>query len=384
MLKNSIIGAFMKISVDKKNFKQALISVKTTVATRSTLPILNNIYINATENTLTLSSTNLECSTSINIGAVVSQNGEITLPASLLSDIVSVISSNQNNEIIIETNDENHTARVICGQYNYIINGIPGKEFHEYLPKFNSIFSFSILGSNLKEMITMAHYAVSTDESKPSLMGAKAEIKNNNFRLVATDSTRLVVVNKTIENNENTDESFLIPGRALNDIKSIIEDSQSVNISLNDQKNMVCFEIENIKFFARLLEGDFPEYESVIPNNSPINVKIDNLTLREGIDGIMPIARDSANIIKLNIENNNIKLEATSSEHGAAQVNVLCDKQGNDLEINFNGKYILEALKSISHEKINIAFNSALTPCLIEPIDGSKEFYWVIMPIRSI
>ncbi|MDD2715951.1 MAG: DNA polymerase III subunit beta [Candidatus Wallbacteria bacterium] len=370
----------MKLEISKKELRQALNNVHKTVATRSTLPILNNIYLKAYGKEIYLFTTNLESYTEVKIPANVIEEGEITLPARLMLEMVNAISSGS-EEITLESSNLK-SARLFSGPFNYMLNGIEASEYKEYLPQFNPAFSFFISGSLLKQMINIVRCAVATDESKPSMMGARAELKGNNFRLVATDSRRLAITNCRLAESAVADHFFLIPGKALNEIYTLIDDQFPVKIQLNDGGNIVGFEINNLKFYSRLLEGEFPDYESFIKSECPISFKTETAAFVESLEGIMPIARENANIVKLFIGDGRITLEAASSETGLAKIEQSCEKKGGNLEISFNARYLIDALNSINAGSVELSFNKPLTPCFIKSADGQGDFIWVIMPIR--
>ena len=372
----------MKIAVNKKELWHALSFVQKTVATRSTLPVLTNIFLKAENGKILLFSTNQECSTSIDIPAEIGEAGDITVPAKIFLDISKAISSIKDEEVFLSSED-GHTVQVKAGSYNYLLNGIEGSKYLEFIPDFKPVTQFDVSGSDLHQMLGMARLAVSQDESKPELMGAQTEIKGKMFRMAATDSRRLVVVNKTLPEEIEGEHYFLIPGRALNDINSFISEDEPVRILLNDNGNMVCFEVRNMKFYARLLDGKFPDYEGVIPENMGIDVKINVDSLRESLEAVMPIARESANIVKLNFSGSTLILESVSSENGLAKIEMFCEKHGDDFEINFNARFLLDALNSIQDEKIIMSFKSALAPCVLKSEIHPDDFLWVIMPIRS-
>jgi len=375
-------GLYMKIAVNKKELWHALSFVQKTVATRSTLPVLTNIFLKAENGKILLFSTNQECSTSIDIPAEIGEAGDITVPAKIFLDISKAISSIKDEEVFLSSED-GHTVQVKAGSYNYLLNGIEGSKYLEFIPDFKPVTQFDVSGSDLHQMLGMARLAVSQDESKPELMGAQTEIKGKMFRMAATDSRRLVVVNKTLPEEIEGEHYFLIPGRALNDINSFISEDEPVRILLNDNGNMVCFEVRNMKFYARLLDGKFPDYEGVIPENMGIDVKINVDSLRESLEAVMPIARESANIVKLNFSGSTLILESVSSENGLAKIEMFCEKHGDDFEINFNARFLLDALNSIQDEKIIMSFKSALAPCVLKSEIHPDDFLWVIMPIRS-
>ncbi|MDD5089557.1 MAG: DNA polymerase III subunit beta [Candidatus Wallbacteria bacterium] len=371
----------MKIIIPKKEFRQALNNVMKTVATRSTLPILNNIYLKCRQNAFSVFTTNLECYTEMTVSATIEDGGEITLPARLLLDVINAISAAGSEHVILESQDGKN-ARVHAGTYNYQLKGIEASEYQEYLPQFNFSFGLSIQGSVLRSMINMARSAVSTDESKPSLTGARAELSGGIFRLVATDSRRLVMTSCKVECEQGHDCHFLIPGKALNDVFGLIGDGQTISIQLNDAANIVSFQVDDLKFYSRLLDGEFPDYRAVIPENPPINITAGTGALKDALEGILPIARENGHIVKIFLQQNQLILEAASSETGLARIELPCQKTGADLEISFNARFLLDALNTICAERVLLGFGKSLTPCLIRPEGDSQDFLWVVMPIR--
>jgi len=372
----------MKLAINKKELWQALGFVQKTVATRSTLPVLTNIYLKAENNKVLLFSTNQECSTAIEIVAEIAEPGDITLPAKLFLDISKATSSVKADEVFLSS-DDGHTMQVKAGSYNYVLNGIEGQKYLEYIPEFKPAMKFDVAGSDLHQMLGMARIAVSQDESKPELMGAQTEIKDRTFKMAATDSRRLVVVNKILPESIEGEHYFLIPGKALNDVNTVISEDEPVRILLNENGNMVCFEVRNMKFYARLLDGKFPDYDGVIPKDMGTKIKISSESFRDALEAVMPIARESANIVKLNFNGSKIILESVSSESGLAKVEMFCEKEGDDFEINFNARFLLDALNSIEDDVIAMSFKTPLAPCVLKSEAHPEDFLCVIMPIRS-
>ena len=366
----------MRFSCSQSTLVKALNIVSKAVTSRTTIPILKGILINVDENGfVTMSSSDLDISIENKFEVVDFEPGEIVVQAKLFGDIIRKLPS---DIIYIEEKEGNLTIRCSSSEFNII--GSPSDEF----PKIN-------LGENgeklvfdkevLKEMIKKTSFAASVDESRGVITGVLFEIKEDSFNMVALDGFRMAVTREFVKNA--ADQSFIIPARTLNEVQKILSETdtenEDVELILNEKRAL--FIIDNIKVVIRLLDGEYVKYNDILPKESQLKVVLNRSDLMEAIERASLFAKvGKNNLIKLNIQEN--ELEITSkSEEGNVRENVYISREGKDLVIGFNSKYLIDSLKAIDDENIVMLFNTPISPCLITPVEG-KEYEYLVLPVR--
>ena len=366
----------MRFSCSQSTLVKALNIVSKAVTSRTTIPILKGILINVDENGfVTMSSSDLDISIENKFEVVDFEPGEIVVQAKLFGDIIRKLPS---DIIYIEEKEENLTIKCSSSEFNII--GSPSDEF----PKIN-------LGENgeklvfdkevLKEMIKKTSFAASVDESRGVITGVLFEIKEDSFNMVALDGFRMAVTREFVKNA--ADQSFIIPARTLNEVQKILSETdtenEDVELILNEKRAL--FIIDNIKVVIRLLDGEYVKYNDILPKESQLKVVLNRSDLMEAIERASLFAKvGKNNLIKLNIQEN--ELEITSkSEEGNVRENVYISREGKDLVIGFNSKYLIDSLKAIDDENIVMLFNTPISPCLITPVEG-KEYEYLVLPVR--
>lgn len=366
----------MRFSCSQSTLVKALNIVSKAVTSRTTIPILKGILINVDENGfVTMSSSDLDISIENKFEVVDFEPGEIVVQAKLFGDIIRKLPS---DIIYIEEKEGNLTIRCSSSEFNII--GSPSDEF----PKIN-------LGENgeklvfdkevLKEMIKKTSFAASVDESRGVITGVLFEIKEDSFNMVALDGFRMAVTREFVKNA--ADQSFIIPARTLNEVQKILSETdtekEDVELILNEKRAL--FIIDNIKVVIRLLDGEYVKYNDILPKESQLKVVLNRSDLMEAIERASLFAKvGKNNLIKLNIQEN--ELEITSkSEEGNVRENVYISREGKDLVIGFNSKYLIDSLKAIDDENIVMLFNTPISPCLITPVEGN-EYEYLVLPVR--
>lgn len=365
----------MKIRCDKSDLFEALNIVSKAVAQKSSIPIQEGIHINVTDTNLILTANDSELAIESIIEASVFEKGDIVINAKTLIDIVRNLPL---GEIEIETNQQN--SATIKGQHvEYKIMGLSGDEFPA-IPVVSQKGQFLIPSAVLKSMIKQTLFAVSVNESKQNLTGALFEVNQNEIKAVALDGFRMAIRTEILE-KEYEPFSFIIPGRTLNELIKILKDYDAlVDVSLTDRYLML--EMENSKIVSRLLEGEFINYKKIIPTEKKITTKISLNELIESVERCSPIiANDTTKSpVKLIIDNDKLTVSCITNM-GQIMDEMAIEDCENTLEIGFNQKYLLDALKVCQEEKIVLEMNTALSPCLIKPVEGDK-FIYIVLPVR--
>ena len=366
----------MKFSCSQSTLIKALNIVSKAVTSRTTIPILKGILINVDEEGfITMSASDLDISIENKFEVVDYEPGEIVVQAKLFSDIIRKLPS----EIIyIEENEGNLIIRCSSSEFNII--GSPSDEF----PKINlqeDGEKISFDKEVLKEMIKKTSFAASIDESRGVITGVLLEMKENSLNMVALDGFRMAVSREYLNNGK--EQNIIIPARTLNEVQKIISetetDKEDVELILNDKRAI--FIIDNIKVVIRLLDGEYVKYNDILPKENQLRIVLNRMNLMEAIERASLFAKvGKNNLIKLNIQENEMEI-TSKSEEGNVRENVYISKEGKDLVIGFNSKYLLDSLKAIDDENISMLFNTPISPCLIRPVEGN-EYEYLVLPVR--
>ena len=366
----------MRFSCSQSTLVKALNIVSKAVTSRTTIPILKGILINVdNDGFVTMSSSDLDISIEDKFEVVDYEPGEIVVQAKLFGDIIRKLPP----EIIyIEEKEGNLTIKCSASEFNII--GSPSDEF----PKINLgdqgeklIFDKELL----KEMIKKTTFAASIDESRGVITGVLFEMKEDSFNMVALDGFRMAVAREFIKNGK--EQNIIIPARTLNEVQKIISETETekeeVELILNEKRAL--FVIDNIKVFIRLLDGEYVKYNDILPKESQVRVVLNRMNFMEAIERASLFAKvGKNNLIKLNIADNIMEI-TSKSEEGNVREEVFISKEGKDLTIGFNSKYLLDSLKAVEDENIVMLFNTPISPCLMRPIEGN-EYEYLVLPVR--
>lgn len=362
----------MKLQITQENLNKALVSVARVASSRGTLPILSNILIKTIDNRVSVSATNLNIAITHYIGSKVSEEGAITVPARLMQDLVSSISSG-----VIDITLEETKLHIKNESFNSTINGMPAEDY-PVMPKIQSSKVFNLQSGVLKKALSQVTVAASTDETRPILTAIFFHTINGNLYVVATDSYRLA--EKKVSTLKE-DVSLLIPASAINDLLRIMpDDDQQVEIKYDDQQ--VLFTVGDIELVTRLIDGKYPDYRKLIPSKFEVVATLPKSELQNITKVSSLFARESAGSVTLNVDDkkNEINIQSVASQLGENTSKSKAIVSG-DGSITLNSKYILDALNILNDDQVTIGFNGKLEPCEIK---GSKdEYIHIIMPLKS-
>lgn len=368
----------MKIVCEKDKILKAINSVTKAVASKTTMPILEGILIQTNDKEVKLTTYDLEIGIEYVIDADVKVQGATVVNAIMFSEIIRKL---PDTEINISLNEQNLLV-IECEGSLYKLATMNPEEFPE-LPQITVENSIEIEQNTLKDMIRKTIFAVSSEENRPIFTGCLFEIKNNKLNVVAVDGFRLAWKSKFLQNSSN-DFTAVIPGRTLNEVNKIILDSfDSVKIGV--AKNQALFEMENCKLVTRLLDGEFLNYSSVIPENWETRIRVNRNNIQNCFERISLISASSIEKekkypVKVSVEIGKVTISCTN-QTGDAKEEMYVATEGQNLEAGFNPKYFLDALRAIDDEEINIDFGTSISPCIIRPVDEG-DYIYMILPIR--
>ncbi len=368
----------MKIVCEKEKILKAINSVTKAVASKTTMPILEGILIQTNDKEVKLTTYDLEIGIEYIIDADIKEQGATVVNAIMFSEIIRKL---PDTDINISLNEKNLLV-IECEGSLYKLATMNPDEFPE-LPQINVENSISIEQNSLKEMIRKTIFAVSTEENRPIFTGCLFEIKNNKLNVVAVDGFRLAWKSKFLQNNSN-DFTAVIPGRTLNEVNKIILDSFDT-IKIGVAKNQALFEMENCKIVTRLLDGEFLNYSSVIPENWETRVRVNRNNIQNCFERISLISSSSIEKekkypVKVLVDIGKVTISCTN-QTGDAKEEMYVSTEGQNLEAGFNPKYFLDALRAIDDEEIFIDFGTSISPCIIRPVEDG-DYRYMILPIR--
>lgn len=365
----------MKFTCNKITLLENLSTVLKAVSSKSAAPILEGVYIKATsDGNIKLLGNDLKIAIEANILGEVSDEGSVVLNAKIFYDIVSKL---PDGEVSIST-DDSFKTNIELGFSKYEIYGLNPQDFPSVEYKDSEI-KISVDKVKMKNIIRQVIFSIGTDDKKITLTGALFDIKDNILKVVSLDGYRLSFRKVNIESTLIS-ESYIIPGKTLNDLSKIIDDEEG-NIELCFTKNRVNIKLGNVIMYSNLIDGDFFNYEHIIPTSSDITVIADT---KDVIDSIIRssliITPDVKSPLKFDISENQIYMSSIT-KNGKAEDTVSCETKGGDLTIGFNHKYLLDALRACDSKKIKMEFTSSLNPLVIKGVD-TDEFIYLILPLR--
>jgi len=368
----------MKFVCEKDKILKALNSVIKAVATKTTMPILEGILIQTNDNEIKFTTYDLEIGIEYIMEADVKEQGSTVVNAIMFSEIVRKL---PDSEINITLNESNLLV-IECEGSLYKLATMNPEEFPE-LPKITIENSITIEQNTLKNMIRKTIFAVSIEENRPIFTGCLFQVIENKLNVVAVDGFRLAWNSTTLTNKTN-DFSAVIPGKTLNEVNKIILDSFEL-VKIGVSKNQALFEMDNCKIVTRLLDGEFLNYASVIPENWETRVRVNKSNLQNCFERVSLISASSIEKekkypVKINVEVGKVTISC-SNQTGDAKEELLVETEGKDLEIGFNPRFFLDALKAIDDEEVSIEFGTNRSPCIIKPIEDG-DYIYMILPIK--
>ena len=369
----------MKFVCEKDNILKAINSVTKAVAVRTTMPILEGILIQTNDNEVKFTTYDLELGIEYIINCNVQEQGSTVVNSIMFSEIIRKL---PDSDIKITLN-ENNLLVIECEGSLYKLATMNPEEFPE-LPKINVENSLEIEQNSLKDMIRKTIFAVSTEENRPIFTGCLFEIRNNKLNVVAVDGFRLAWKSKFLQSSVN-DFSAVIPGRTLNEINKILTDSFDT-IKIGVSKNQALFEMENCKIVTRLLDGEFLNYASVIPETWETRIRVDKNAIQNCFERVSLISASSIEKekkypVKVNVEIGKVVISCTN-QTGDAKEEMFVETEGQNLEAGFNPKYFLDALRAIDDPEVFIDFGSSISPCIIRPTEENGDYIYMVLPIR--
>lgn len=373
----------MQFSCLQDNISKGLANVSRAVAQRAPLPITQNVLIEAEDSKLKITATNLEIAISTWVSAEVSEGGSLTLPARMLTDFINSLPSGEKVEV--KKSKDRAAVEIVCNTFNGRISGTPSEEFPP-IPETSESPTISISSKELKKSLGRVALVAASDDSRPVLMGVKVDIDSDWITLAAADGFRLAVDKIALSGDENPSSSAIVPGKTMLEIERLIDDSSqsTIQVSITDSSNQIMFNMENIQVVSQLIQGQFPDYEKLIPNSSTTQTSVDRSKLLQSIKAASIFARDGSGIIKLVMDRNSNKISILSNaeEIGDLENDIDADVNGDDSKVAFNSKFLQDVVGVLDTAQIKIDTSSPSSPGVFtEKSNGDSNYRHVIMPM---
>ena len=378
----------MKLSCLQENLSKGLGIVGRAVASRATLPITQNVLLSTDQSMLKLSATNLEIAMTTWVGAMIEEEGAITVPARLLSEFVNSLPSER---IDLELEPGTGLLQVTCGRSQAHIHGADASEFPP-IPTVDEGVAAQIDPVSLKSAITRVAFAAATEESRPVLTGVEMKLEGKTFSLAAADGFRLAVQTGTLVEPVESEIKVIVPARTLNELNRLLGDQEEpVEIMMTPAKGQVLFRVrggQTVETVSQLLQGSFPNYEQLIPQSYTTRAVFDLPTLLRAARTSAIFARDGSNIIRLQMvpgedgdSAGKLIISALSEEVGDNQDEVDAEEfEGEGGKIAFNSRYLLDVLSVLERGKLTLETTTSSSPGVFKPTD-SDDYIHVVMPM---
>jgi DNA polymerase-3 subunit beta len=368
----------MKFTITRERLQEGLVAVAASVPTKTTLPVLSNILVEASSDGVRLSGTDLDIAVSTLVPAEVDEEGGLTLPAKKLLEIVRELPS----AAIRVTAAGEQRVHIECGRSKFKLLGIPKEEFPSF-PPVDFADSWKLTSSDLHKLIHHVAFAASTEESRPILNGVLWELRPDRMRMVATNGHRLAKMDVPISGGAASTD-LIVPPKALEQVRRLFGPSDEIEIARSD--NHLGFKHSATLVFTRLIEGPYPNYEQVIPRENDRQATVDKHALSSALRRVGVVASDQTHRVRLGFEGEMLNFSVSTPDLGEAQDEIAIVYGGEKLEIGFNANYLLDILKSMPTDDVKLTFKAPERAATIEPAewDDPAEYLCLVMPLRLL
>jgi len=370
----------MRLSCLQENLSKCLGIVGRAVATRTTLPVTNNVLLATEQSRLRLSATNLEIAISCWLGSMVEEEGAITVPARLLTEFVNSLPSEK-----IDLALADHTLELKCARFEARISGINAEDFPP-IPKISGGMTYQIEPDALRLAINQVVFATASEDTRPVLTGVCAEFEDDTLTLAAADGFRLAVHKAPLIGPAKEKVEIIIPGRSLSELNRLLADQREpIEIAVSQNKSQVLFRMKDVELVSQLIQGTFPNYRQLIPASYSTRAVISTPEFLRATKTSAIFARDGSGIVRLQITpdggaSGKVSVSARSEQIGDNVGEIDAKVEGEAAKIAFNGKYLTDVLGVIHEGEIALETTTPSSPGVIRPL-GADNYVHIIMPM---
>lgn len=372
----------MKFKINRDHFSNGLAQVLNVVGSKATMPILSNVLIEAERDHITLTTTNLDLGIRCRIKAEVKEGGAVTLPVKRLATIVREL---PNVDVSFDATP-NHQVKLTSGGSNFRIMGI-GKDEFPPLPELGDERVFTLEQAELTAMLRSVAYAQSTDETRYILNGVYFNFRDGRLSLVATDGRRLALTGRELEVPEEAAGAIILPAKTVNELQRMLDKGEKLKVSFNDRR--AAFQIstdkdssglvDSIYLYSKVVEGNYPNYQQVIPKETHQRIKLERELLQQCIHRAALVCNEKSNSVKLKLSSNLLEITAQSPDFGEAHESMAIGYSGPELQVAFNPQFLLDPLKALAKDEVFFEVKDEVSPGVFKTLDS---FICVIMPVR--
>jgi DNA polymerase-3 subunit beta len=373
----------MRLSCLQENLNRGLNVVGKAVATRTTLPITNNVLLATDQSRLKLAATNLEMAISCWIGAKVEEEGAITVPARLLNDFINSLPS---EKVDISLSPPTKTLGLKCARFEARISGVDAKDFPP-IPQIDEGITTKVDIDALRQGITHVIFAAATEESRPVLTGVDAHFDGDLLTLAAADGFRLAVYKLPLAVPVSQKTEVIIPSRTMAELNRLMADEEeAVEITVDPKKSQALFRLKNVELVSQLVQGTFPQYNQLIPQSYTTHAVVSVAEFLRATKTASIFARDGSGIVRLvttpgsELTPGKITISARSEEIGDDVGEIDAIVEGEEAKIAFNGKYLSDVLSVLQEEQVALETTNPSSPGVVRPV-GVDNYIHVIMPM---
>ena len=372
----------MEIVLNKEDFSNGIKIVEKITAQKAIQPILSNILIEGvTSDRVKFCATDLNLAINYKTSAEVTGSGAIAISAKKISEIVSKLSSTQ---VSLKTSEDTDNIKVKSGKTEFDLIGLNPSEFPKVIDNAaEEEFKIVVLNKNeFSRAIKQVIFAVSIQETQAVLTGICFNIEKNTLELASTDGNRLTRVRKELDEEYPEVINFIVPSKTLSEIQRISSIVEDENITLKIYKNKIIFEFENLTFQSRLIDGVYPKYQQLIPENNDKKIVVDRAELINAIERVAIMVNDRTNVVKFNFTPNQLEIMADTPEAGKSKDYIDIEYDYDEMLTAFNYKYVLDALKNMDSKNVEIEISDVLAASIFKPQDDEGNYICLIMPVK--
>jgi DNA polymerase-3 subunit beta len=365
----------MKFTITRDNLQQGLAAVGASIPTRTTLPVLSNILIEAGDEGVQMSGTDLDIAVTLRVPAEVEEPGAITVPAKKLQELARELP-----EAPARITTTGERLELVCGKATFRLNGMPRDEFPTF-PQVDFESSWTIGGERISEMIERTSFAVSTEESRPILNGVLWQLAEGEMRMVATNGHRLAKLTVPAASGSAPHADLIVPPKALAQVQRLFDEADEIQVARSE--NHLGFRKNGTRVYTRLIEGPYPNYEQVIPKDNDRIALADKETLTRSLRRMAVVASDQTHRVRLAFAGAVLRLSVETPDLGDAHEEMEVSYDGEALDIGFNANYLLEVLRYMPSDEVKLSFKAPERAATVEPTEQEDgDYLCLIMPLR--
>lgn len=369
----------MLFTIDRDSLLNKLRVVeKVTFQRGNVQPVLANVLMEVKDNVLNLSATDLEIFVKANVTVAVKKEGKITVPAKKLTEIASRL---PDKPVEFSLNEDTNVVNISCGNSKFEIIGISAQEFPKADEEISTGTVIEVEMEPFLKSIKNTVYAAANYENRNVISGVFCLIKGNKVEMAATDGNRLTRIIETIKNNAEKGAKLVIPSKTLNEFSRICSFINEEKVTLVVNNSKLTLKTASFSINSRLIDGEYPPYEQLIPKSTANNALIDRHELIEALDRVSIMVNDRTSIVKFTFNDNKLVLKAETPNSGTSEDVIDCEYTGEELAIAFNYKYILDSIKTMDSKNVKVGLNGSLSATLFKP-EKEVDYICLIMPIQ--